>query len=57
MLKWIKLLFNAYTEWNCFNTVCQIFKENHITDNIINSDKNFLLYFAKKYPYPPHPSI
>lgn len=33
------------------------FKENHITDNIINSDKNFLLYFAKKYPYPPHPSI
>lgn len=24
------------------------FKENHNTDNIINSDKNFLLYFSKK---------
>ena len=33
------------------------FKENHITD-IINSDKNFLLYFAKKnihtLPTPPY---
>ena len=30
------------------------FKENHITD-IINSDKNFLLYFAKKISIPSPP--
>ena len=31
------------------------FKENHITD-IINSDKNVLLYFAKKISIPSPPS-